>query len=146
MSKGRIIGGFVAALGVTLVVASLVHTHFTLAGLRALGAVISPGDAWTTAQGDLVGLGPAFGAVIALALLIGFLVAGLVRRVLPWPRPIAYGLGGGAALLTALWLMHLSFEITPIGSARSWAGFLSLGLTGALGGVIFALIARPRAA
>ncbi|MDO9488975.1 MAG: hypothetical protein Q7J32_11420, partial [Sphingomonadaceae bacterium] len=71
---------------------------------------------------------------------------GLVRRVVAWPRPIAYGLGGGAALLTALWLMHWSFEITPIGSARSWAGFLSLGLAGALGGGLFALITRRRTA
>ncbi len=146
MGKGRIIGGYVAAVLATLVAASLVHTHFTLHGLRALGAVISAADAWALARGDLAGLGPAFGAVIALALLVGFLVAGLVRRFLPWPRPLAYGLGGGAALLTALWLMHWSFEITPIGSARSWAGLLSLGLAGALGGVIFALISRPRTA
>lgn len=146
MGKARIIGGYVVAVLATLVVASLVHTHFTLQGLRALGAVISPADAWATAQGDLAGLGPAFGAVIALALLIGFLVAGLARRYVKWPRPVAYGLGGGAALLTALWLMHWSFEITPIGSARSWAGFLSLGVAGALGGVLFALLSRPRTA
>jgi hypothetical protein len=146
MGKGRIFGGFVAAVLATLVIASLVHTHFTLQGLRALGVAVSPGDAWAMARGDFSGLGPAFGAVIALALLIGFVVAALVRRALPWPRPVAYGLGGGAALLAALWLMHWSFEITPIGSARSWAGFLSLGLAGAIGGVLFALISRPRAA
>lgn len=146
MSKGRIIGGFIAAVLVTLIVASAVHTHFTLRGLRALGVEISQGDAWIMAKGDLIGLAPAFGAVIAAALLIGFGIAALVRRAVAWPRPIAYAIGGGAALLTALWLMNWSFEMTPLGTARSWAGFLSLGLAGALGGLIFASVSRPRKA
>ncbi len=146
MKYGRLIGGYVAAVLVTLIVASFLHSHFTLQGLRAVGAVVSPADAWATAKADLTGLAPAFGAVIALALLLGFLIAGLVRRYVKWPRALAYGLGGGAAMLTALWLMHYNFQITPIGTARSWAGFLSLGLAGAIGGLVFTWITRNRTA
>lgn len=146
MNSGRMIAGFIAATLVTLVLASVVHTHFTLQGLESLGVEVPPSLAWQTMKGDFIGLGPALGAVIALALLLGFIIAGLARRFIALPRPIAFAIAGGAAFATALWLMHLSYEITPIGSARSWTGFLSLAAAGALGGLVFASVSRRRPA
>ena len=146
MDKGRLVGGFVAAVLVTVAVASFAHTHFTLQALRAVGAEVPPAVAMETVGGDFIGLAPSFGVVIAVALLLGFVIAGVARRFVRLPRPIAFALAGGAALATALWLMHLSYEITPIASARTWTGFLTLAAAGALGGLVFASVSRRRTA
>lgn len=146
MDKARMISGFIAAVLVTVTVATFAHTHFTIQALRAVGAEVPPSVAMDTVRGDFVGLAPSFGVVIAIALLLGFIIAGVARRFVRLPRPIAFALAGGAALATALWLMRLSYEITPIASARTWAGFLTLAAAGALGGLVFASVSRRRAA
>lgn len=146
MDKARMVGGFIAAVLVTLAAASFAHTHYTIQGLTAVGAEVPPAVAMETVRGDFAGLAPSLGVVIAIALLLGFLVAGLARRFIKLPRPIAFALAGGAALATALWLMRLSYEITPLGSARTWAGFLTLCAAGALGGLVFASVSRTRKA
>ncbi len=144
MNYKRLIGGFVAAVLITIIVASFVHSHFTIQGLRAVGAEIGPSDAARLAWGDLIGLAPTLGAVIAIALLIGFIVAAIVLRFVKLPRWVGYAVAGGAAMLTALWLMHLNFDITPIGSARTTAGLTALALAGALGGLLFTWFTRPQ--
>lgn len=146
MDKARAVGGFIAAVLVTLAAASFAHTHYTIQGLIAVGAEVPPGVAMDTVRGDFVGLAPSFGVVIAIALLLGFVVAGLARRFVKLPRAVAFALAGAAALATALWLMRLSYEITPISSARSWTGFLTLCAAGALGGLVFASVSRMRKA
>lgn len=146
MDKARMVGGFIAAVLVTLAVASFAHTHFTIEALRAVGAEVPPSIAMATVRGDFIGLAPALGAVIAIALLLGFIVAGIARRFISLPRPLAFALAGAAAFATALWLMRLSYEITPIASARTWAGFLTLAAAGALGGLVFASVSRRRTA
>ena len=146
MDKARLVGGFIAAMLVTVTVASFAHTHFTIQALRAVGAEVPPSVALETVSGDFIGLAPSFGVVIAIALLLGFIIAGIARRFVRLPRPIAFALAGGAALATALWLMRLSYEITPIASARTWTGFLTLAAAGALGGLVFASVSRRRAA
>lgn len=146
MDKARIVGGFIAAVLVTVTAASFAHTHFTIQALRAVGAEVPPSVAMETVGNDFVGLAPSFGMVIAIALLLGFIIAGIARRFVRLPRPVAFALAGGAALATALSLMRLSYEITPIASARSWAGFLTLAAAGALGGLVFASVSRRRAA
>jgi hypothetical protein len=142
MNTGRILGGFIAAVVVTVAAASFAHTHFIIQGLRAVGTEVPPSVAMETVRGDFVGLAPSFGVVIAIALLLGFIIAGVARRFIKLPRPVAFALAGGAALATALWLMHLSYEITPIASARTWPGFLTLAAAGALGGLVFASVSR----
>jgi len=144
MAAARLVPAFVAAVLAALVAASLVHTGFVLGGLAALGIDISANVAARTWLGDLAGLAPQFGAVIAIALLLGFVVAAVACRWLPLPPALAYAIAGGAAMATALWLMKRSYAITPIASARSVAGFLALCLAGALGGMMFAMVARRR--
>lgn len=144
MNYRRLIGGFVAAVLATIVVASVVHSHFTIRGLRAVGAEIGPSDAAQLAWGDLIGLAPTLGAVIAIALLVGFIVAAIVLRYVRLPRWVGYAVAGMAAMLVALWLMQLQFDITPIGTARTAGGLMSLGLAGALGGLLFTWFTRPQ--
>ena len=139
----RYIIAFIIAALVTFVAASLIHTQVILAGLGELGADVPLSLRMSTSLADLLGLAPAFGAVVMIALLGGLLVAGFARRFIPLPRPIAFAVAGAAAMATTLWLMHLSFAITPIASARTTGGLLLLCLAGAFGGVIFAFGTKP---
>lgn len=139
----RRIAAFVVAALVAFVAASLIHTQIILAGLSDLGADIPLSLRISTSLADLLGLAPSFGVVVAIALLLGLLVAGLARRYVPLPRPLAFAIAGAGAMATALWLMHLGFDITPIASARTTGGLLMLCLAGALGGVVFAIGSKP---
>lgn len=141
----RRIAAFVVAALVAFVAASLIHTQIILAGLSDLGADIPLSLRISTSLADLLGLAPSFGVVVVIALLLGLLVAGLARRYVPLPRPLAFAIAGTGAMATALWLMHLGFDITPIASARTTGGLLMLCLAGALGGVAFALGTAVRA-
>ena len=136
---------FILSVLVTLCAASFLHTQIILSGLTDLGAEIPLGVRLSTSVTDLIGLAPAFGSVIAIALLLGLLVAGVARRFIPLPRPAAFGIAGGAAMATTLWLMQLSYDITPIASTRTPMGLLLVCMAGILGGVIFASGTRPAA-
>lgn len=145
MGKARTIGGYLAAVLVAVVAASIVHTLFVAQGLRDVGIDIPPPVALRTAGGDLVGLAPTLGPVVAIALLLGFLIAAVARRFVKLARPLAFALAGAAAMATALWLMKLAYNgITPLASARTGAGFLALCAAGALGGLIFTGVSRDR--
>jgi len=137
-------GGLLAAALVTLFFASLAHSLSVQAGLVALGTEISLGTRIGAILRDLAGLAPAFGIVIFIALLIGFVVAGLVRRYWPVTPWIAFPLAGFAAIATALLAMRLQFTFSPIAGAREMPGFLAISAAGALGGLAFAFITRRR--
>ncbi|MEK7265481.1 MAG: hypothetical protein AAB227_05210 [Pseudomonadota bacterium] len=146
MAAVRIIFGYAAAAIVGVVLASAFHTQMVIAALGAAGAAV-PFDRRLAMTGDdLIGLLPQFGAVIAIALAIGFLVAAGLRRVLKPLAGIAYPLAGAAAIGVALTAMSMAFDgITPIAGARSTLGFGLQCLAGALGGLVFSTIAvRPK--
>jgi len=118
----------------------------TGAAIAAAGAPMTPAVWAGLAAGDMAGLAPQFGAVVAIALAAGLIVAGLVNRLLNLPRALAFALGGGAALVAALLLMSLAFDgITPIAGARGALGLSLQALAGAAGGAAFALASRRRA-
>ncbi len=138
----RRFGALLAATLATLVLASLAHSHFVQRELLALGVEIP----WSARIGamlrDLFGLAPAFGGVILISLLLGFLVAGLLRRRWTVPATLAYPLAGWAALALALFAMQLQFTFSPIAGARTFAGFLAISFAGAIGGLVFAWFPR----
>jgi len=140
----RRLGALLAATLATLVSASLAHSHFVQRELLALGIEIP----WTARIGavlrDLFGLAPAFGGIIFLALLIGFSIAGLLRRRWSVPATIAYPLAGWAALATALFVMKLIFTFSPLAGARTPFGFLAMSFAGAIGGLVFAWFPQPK--
>ncbi|MCA3255768.1 MAG: hypothetical protein INF91_09145 [Alphaproteobacteria bacterium] len=137
---------FVAAVVVTFVIASVVHTHFVIQRLVGLGVDVPQADALRTVGGDLAGLAPAFGPVIAITLLLGFGIAVVVRRFLPALAPIAFPTAGAAAMATMLALMHMAFKMTPIAGARDPGGWWLICLSGAVGGALFAQLAKARRA
>lgn len=146
MAVTRIIFGFAAAAVVTLILASALHTQMVIAALGDAGASVPFDRRLAMSANDLVGLAPQFGKVIGIALLLGFLIAAGLKRVLRPLAPIAYPLAGAVAIGVALTLMSMAFDgITPIAGARTTVGFALQCLAGAIGGLVFSLIAvRPK--
>ena len=128
---------FVIAALIAFVFASIFHTQFVLHELIKVGAEISFTTRIDTTFGDLLGLAPGYGPIVALALLLGFLIMLLVRRFFPalgfWIYPIA----GFVAIATAHLAMHPIFNVTLIAGARGTLGLLFQCLAGALGGYVF---------
>lgn len=142
----RLALAFAAATVSAVLLASAFHTQMVIAGLGAAGAAIDAATRLAMMAADLKGLAPSYGAVIAIALAIGFFVAAWLKRVVRPLAPIAYPLAGAAAIGVALALMSIVYEgVTPIASARSPEGFALQCLAGALGGVVFAWLSKSRA-
>ncbi len=142
MTAIRIVVGYLLAVVATTAFAAAFHTHMVVAGLKKSGAAIPVNAQLGMTASDLAGLAPQYGMVIGIALLVGFLIAALLRRVLKPLALIAYPLAGAAAIAVALTAMGMAFDgITPIAGARSALGLALQCLAGAIGGLIFSMIA-----
>ncbi|MFQ5561940.1 MAG: hypothetical protein ACE5FO_00060 [Parvularculaceae bacterium] len=131
---------FILAAAVAALAAIGFHTATVLGRLAALGTEISAATWAETLLRNFLGLAPSYGAVVAIALALGFAVAALLKPRAGPLAPFAYPLAGAGALAVALVLMHIAYDgITPIAGARGTAGFLLQCLAGGLGGAVFAL-------
>lgn len=131
---------WIAAVVVTAVLGSIVQTQFNLARIAALDGPVGMSNRLETTGFDLVSFAPTFAVVVALALLIAFMVAGALGRWFGPARKFLFMLAGLAAIATTLVIMSAMLPVTAIGAARSTAGFLTLSLTGAIGGWLYAFI------
>ena len=138
----RISAAFLSALAVTTVLASAAQTQMVLAGLQALGAPMPLDVRLSATLHDIAGLGPAYGAVLCLALGLALPVGALGKRLLPALAPIAYPLAGAAGVAAALLLMPVAVGMMPISGARAPLGFALQCLAGAVGGWVFATVFR----
>jgi hypothetical protein len=142
MAAVRILVGYVAAVIATTALASAFHTQMVVGGLKDSGASVPFDAQLQMTASDLLGLAPQYGMVIAIGLAAGFLIAAGLRRVLKPLAPVAYPLAGAAAIAAALTAMGMAYDgITPIAGARTTAGFALQCLAGAVGGLIFSMIA-----
>jgi hypothetical protein len=134
-----------AWLGATLATAatgSIAQTQFNLAAIRAAGATVPFDLRLQATLQDLAGFAPLLAGIAAAALLVGFVIAApLVRR---WPghRNGLFTLAGALAVTTAILLMNALLPLTVIGATRSLPGLVALGASGALGGRVYARLAR----
>lgn len=85
-----------------------------------------------------------YGAIIAIALLIGFVVAAIVKRVLTPLAAIAYPVAGALAIPLTVVLIEqvLGGGAGIMSGARGTVGLALQGLAGLAGGVVFAFL-RP---
>jgi hypothetical protein len=127
---------FAMSVVVTYTLASVAHTQQVLSGLLELGVLIPLADRIAMIAGDWVGL-YLYMVVITIGLLIAFSVMGLLRRVLPMPRALLYGLGGVLAMLVILVSMRELGSLTPIAGARGVLGLSLQCVAGGMGGVVF---------
>lgn len=137
---------FVVAVLLASVLAVAASTQFVLAELAAVGVEFSMADRLAMTGHDILGMGVTYLPIMAVALLIGFVVAALViRYLLPGWQRVGYTLAGFVAVLAILGLMLAVFGLMPIAGARSLSGMLAQGLAGAVAGYLFArlLDAKP---
>jgi len=143
----RRLGAYGVAVFATEALAAMASTQFVLAGLAGLGVVITLGERLTMTGQDILGMMQVYLPVLALALALGFLVAGaIIKKLGPAWSLLGYTSAGFVAVLAALLTVLSLFDITPIAGARSPAGLFCQGLAGAAGGFIFhRLKPAPRA-
>lgn len=137
----KVFGGFLAAAAVLTVLATILQSVFVLIALAGVGAQIGAGDAAGMMLADLAGLGPLYGAFIALALLVAFIAAAVTHRFTPLPRTLVFAAAGLAAMAVMLLAMEqVFFGVQLIAGARSAAGFTAQLLAGLAAGYAFAAL------
>ncbi len=143
MSVVKTVVAFLGAVAVAYGLACIFYTTRVLAGQATFGAAYTPAQQLETHLANLAGLW-IYGAMIAIALLIGFAVAFAVKKLLPLLAPVAYPVAGAAAIFTLLTLVEtqLGGGAGIIGGARTPLGVALQCAAGFAGGVTFALL-RP---
>lgn len=134
-----VLGLIVAALA-TYIVGTALNSQFVIA-MHDIS--VSIGDRFNMTMFDISNMVP-YLVIIAVALLLGFVIATILKRFLPNLARIAYPIAGAAAIAVTLGAMYMMFQTIPISGARSTMGFLAQVFAGAIGGWVFARIAvRP---
>ncbi|MFW5661762.1 MAG: hypothetical protein ACOC05_10305 [Oceanicaulis sp.] len=141
------IGGWLAATFVIAILATALQSAFVLAMLAEVGAEIGAEAAVSMMSDDLAGLGPLYGAILGLGLLVAFLAGSLVNRLIGL-RPLVFAVAGAVCVALALWLMEqVFFGVQLIAGARTLAGYVAQVAAGAAAGAVFAaLTPAPRRA
>jgi hypothetical protein len=106
-------------------------------------AAIPLSDRISWAAHDLVGMFVPYSAVTSIALLIAFLIAGLLARFTGL-RVIVFGLGGALALFALFTILRSVLGTVGIFGARGPMGLAAQMAVGAVAGVLFAQLTRPR--
>lgn len=145
MNAVRLISAFLGSVIITYGFASTFYTFRVLSEQRAVGITYTASQQAETYLANFLGL-PAYGAVIAIALAIAFIVASFAKKVLKPLAPIAYPLAGGTAIFVALLLIEsqLGGGAGVIGGAREPLGMALQSVAGATGGLLFDFL-RPKA-
>lgn len=148
MTVMRTIAGFLLATATTYILAVAFMTQQVIEKRAAIGAHYTQAQQFSTFTENLTGLAAAYGVVVMIALLLGFAVAAGVKRILKPLAPIAYPVGGAAAVFTAIYLIENTIAAGGVGALEGARGAVGIGLqclAGFVGGVVFALISRRSA-
>lgn len=134
---------WLAAVLTTAVVGALVQTQFNLAALQALGATIPFALRLQTSAADVLGFGPFYALVTAVAFALAFPLAAFLARRWPALHAMWFALGGTTSLFVAIRLID---ALTPppvlIAATRSPLGLFTMCACGALGGWVHARLRR----
>lgn len=141
----RIVLGYVIAVALMLALGAFTTTQYDLSALAHVGAPVSMDQRMSMGFSNIVAMAPIYGGLIAIAFLIGFAVASLTVKPFPLPRPLIYAAAGLVAIATLHILTEQVFFGVPIISGtRSLEGLIAQAALGALAGLAFALISRPK--
>jgi hypothetical protein len=148
----RRIVSFVVAVVVMVVLGSAAHSFFvqhawSIAAGHAAGfgsASIPLADRISWAGHDLAGMIVPYSGLTSIALLIAFLIAGLVARF-SGARVFIFGLAGALALFTLFTVLRMTLGSVGIFGARGAIGLAAQMAVGLVAGVLFAkLTGRSR--
>ena len=147
----RRVAAFVVAAVAMIVLGSAAHSIFvqqawsSAAGLATATApaAIPIADRISWAAHDLVGMFVPYSAVTSIALLIAFLMAGALARFTGF-RAIVFGVAGASALFTLFTVLRSVLGTVGIFGARGANGLAAQMAVGAIAGVLFAQLSKPR--
>ncbi len=142
---GRALLAFLLAVLCTYLAAAVLSTQSVMSSLTDMGVEISLAVRMSTTLSDLLGMYSTFVPLLAVALLLGFSVAGGLVRWQPGWRSFGFPLAGFLAVIVMHLLMREVLELTPVAAARNLLGLLLQGLAGALGGYVYVLVNAGRA-
>lgn len=132
--------GFLTAFIILNIVGAAVQTQFNLGHLLALGIDVPFSTRLATTLQDIVSLQPLFGLIFGSGFLIAMITGHFIARWVKILPDLVFVLSGFAAMSVTLFALKAAFDITAIGAAREWDGFLSLCLVGALSGYAFSVL------
>jgi hypothetical protein len=147
----RRVFAFVVAVAAMVLLGSATSSYFVQrawSGAAGHAGVTAPAaipfsDRISWAAHDLVGMFVPYCAVTAIALLIAFLIAGVVARFTGL-RAIVFGLGGALALFALFTILRSVLGTVGIFGARGPMGLAGQMAVGAVAGVLFAQLTRSR--
>lgn len=146
----RRIVAFVVALLVMVVAGSASHSLFvqnawsdSVAMAEGTPGALPTGERLSWIAHDLVGLEPLYGALTGVALLIAFLVAGLVARYTGL-RTIVFAVAGAVAIFVLFTVMKMQLGTVGVFGARGLHGLGAQMAIGLIAGLLFAFLSRPR--
>ena len=131
--------GFITAFIVLNVIGATVQTQFNLGHLLALGIDVPFSTRISTTLYDIVSLQPLFGTIFGIGFLIAMIVGHVIAKLVKTLPDLVFALAGFAAMGITLLALKAAYQITAIGAAREWDGFLSLCVVGALAGYAFSV-------
>lgn len=142
------IAAFVAALLITYLFGTLTYSQLIMGNLVEMGMPVDAGVRAAAFWHDFTHMYDLYLPLVAVALLLGFIVAGIVLRWVPQIRVLGYLLAGFMAIFVMDYLLGavLTGGTHPLVVTRTTVGLLSQCLAGALGGLTFAILMRRRAA
>lgn len=132
----RILPSFLVSWLLTFTLASLFHSQYVVNQLVNVGVVVGFNDRVNLTLEDWLGLLPTYGAIIAVALAIAFLVTWLIAKKVKKQGAQLFVIAGIVAFASALIAIESIMNITIIAGARGW-GFYTQLLAGAVGGYVF---------
>jgi len=115
----------------------LFHSQYVVNQLVNVGVVVGFNDRVNLTLEDWLGLLPTYGANIAVALAIAFLVTWFIAKKMNKQGTQLFVIAGVVAFATALIAIESIMNITIIAGARGW-GFYAQLCAGAVGGYVFA--------
>lgn len=139
MAFVRVVFSFLVAVMVLTVLAVTAQSVFVVLGLNDVGARWEWGPVLTMIGADMQGLGPVYGPLIAIGLLVAFLAAAVLNRLIGGMRSLIFACAGAVCIGVMLMLMQeVFFGVQLIAGARSLPGFVFQMLAGLIGGFVFA--------
>ena len=139
MPRRAQIGAFIAALLVLNIIGVIISTQFNIGHLQRLGVDVPFSLRLSTTLHDIVSMQPLFGGIFGIGLLIAMTVATLIAKWVKILPDLVYTLAGLACMAVTFTALKAAFQITAIGAAREWDGFLSLCLVGGLAGYVYSI-------
>ena len=146
----RRILAFLLAIATMVLVGSTAHSLFVqrawsnAASDAATAATIPLTDRVDWIVHDLVGMGPTYGLLVTIALLLGLLIAGMVASM-TGARLTVFALAGASCIFAMFTILKLTLGTVGVFGARGPAGLGAQMFAGVLAALLFALLTRPRA-